>query len=95
MYMKSKDELILEMKQIFNQTIVWINAQTDSNLNHRHLTGKWTAAQHVYHLIKSTKGVSYAMNLPKIKLRNMFGDLEREQHHYEELVDLYSKLVIH
>ncbi len=55
--------------------------------------GKWSAGQHLSHLIKSVAPVNLAFWLPKFVLRLLFGTANRPSKTYEELIAKYqSKL---
>jgi len=50
-----KQELISELDRAFSDTINWLNDQHEDQLNQEIIPDKWTAAGHIYHLVKSTK----------------------------------------
>jgi len=90
MKIQSKDQLIQELNRAFKQTIDWVYDQPESHFNEELMQGKWTIAGHIYHLIKSTKGVSKGMTMPKIGLRTMFGKAKIKERSYQEILDLYT-----
>jgi len=90
----TKNQLIQDMEKSFQDTIDWINQQAESNFNEEMLQGKWTIAGHLYHLIKSTKAVSQGMLIPKAVLQTQFGNSNRPERNYEEMVEKYETTLI-
>lgn len=90
MEIPTKEELTQKLQKSFQETIDWIEAQPEDHFNKEILPGKWTIAGHLYHLIKSTKGVSKGMGTPKLGLRTMFGKNNRPERTYVELVEKYE-----
>ena len=86
-----KSQIKDQLDRVFNETIEWIDQYPDNELNKTLIKGKWTAAGHGYHLIKSTKAVSMAMKKPKLLLRWMFGTNNRQEKTYDQLKDKYYK----
>ncbi len=86
----SKDQLIQDLKKVFQNTIDWINNQPEDHFNKELIPDKWTIAGHLYHLIKSTKAVSQGMKMPKLGLRTMFGKSNRPERTYQEMVEKYE-----
>lgn len=68
----------------------WLVAQPNEKFNAALVDGKWTIAQHVDHLIKSTQPINKAMNMPKLGLRAMFGICKREERSYETIFENYK-----
>lgn len=85
-----KNQLVQDLSNSFQDTIDWINAQPEDHFNRELVSGKWTIAGHLYHLIKSTKAVSKGMAMPKIGLRTMFGKNNRPERTYQQMVDKYE-----
>lgn len=52
--------------------------------------GKWSAGQHVEHLLRSTRPVYMALGLPGFLLRLLFGKPNRQPRSYNELVAKYQ-----
>lgn len=90
----TKDQLIEELKKSFQEIIDWINNQPEDHFNKEFITGKWTIAGHLYHLIKSTKSVSQGMGMPKLGLRTMFGKSNRKERNYQEMVEKYETTLL-
>lgn len=90
----TKDQLIQDLKKSFQQLINWINEQPESQFNEVILEGKWTIAGHLYHLIKTTKGVSQGMVMPKLGLKTMFGKNNRTERTFQEMADKYNATII-
>ncbi len=65
----------------------------DENTFIQNPSGKWSAGQHLDHLIKSGKPILMVLKLPHFLLRLFFGRPNRTGRSYEELVKKYrSKL---
>ncbi|TCI95039.1 DinB family protein [Tenacibaculum sp. M341] len=81
------NEILEEKHQmLFN----WIAEQpTEKWLSHPE--GKWTAGQHIAHLVNSIKQVNYAMSLPKFILKYKFGKANRSVRTYNHIVERYDE----
>ncbi len=78
-----------ESFQAFATSIKSIEATDFENMP----DGKWSAGQHLDHLIKSVKPINQAFLLPKFLLKIIFGKANRPSLSYDELVGKYlSKL---
>jgi len=86
----SKQQLIDDLNTSFLNTMDWIANQEETRFNKEIIPGKWTIAGHLYHLIKSTKGVSKGMSMPKLGLRTMFGKSRHEERTYQQIFELYT-----
>jgi DinB superfamily len=53
--------------------------------------GKWSAGQHLDHLIRSSRPVYMAIGLPAFLLRLLFGKPRRKPRNFEQLVLLYKE----
>ena len=78
------------LKAAFKRTTTWVENQPIENFNKEITEGKWTIAQHVFHLTKSTKAVSKGMSMPKMVLRTMFGKNNREERTLDQLRNKYK-----
>ncbi len=52
--------------------------------------GKWTAGQHLDHLVRSVAPVAFAFSFPPVLLRILFGKNNRTPRTYDELVLKYQ-----
>jgi hypothetical protein len=52
--------------------------------------GKWSAGQHLEHLLRSTRPVYMAIGLPGFVLRLLFGTPNRQGRSYEEVANRYK-----
>jgi len=73
----------------FAETLAWYEAQPEENFNKHMMEGKWTMAGHLYHLIKSTKGVSKGLSMPRLALRTAFGKCNRTERTFDEQYQKY------
>lgn len=53
--------------------------------------GKWTAGQHVIHLVQSTKPLLSALRLPDFILKWRFGTSNRPSRTYDEVISRYEE----
>ena len=90
----TKDQLIKDLKNSFQETIDWYNKQPEEHFNEVLVAGKWTMAGHLYHLIKTVKAVSQGMKMPKLGLRTMFGKSNRPERTYKEMVEKYETSLV-
>lgn len=82
---------LLEEKhqELFN----WLNKQ-ENNYWEKGPDGKWSAGQHIQHLVDSIKKLNYALSMPSFLLKYKFGKANREVRPYEKVVQRYrDKLV--
>ncbi len=75
----TKEKLLLDLDHVFEEMINWYNQQPDDHFNIEMVAGKWTMAGHLYHLIKTTKGISKGMAMPRLALRTAFGKCNRAE----------------
>ena len=85
----NKTQIQGQLIKVFQDTEKWIDRHPEVELNKNIQKGKWTAAGHIYHLIKSTKAVSAGMSKPKILLRWTFGMNNRSEKSMEQLKAKY------
>lgn len=83
-----------ELKQILDASsaklIDYIEDWKESSLLKEQLPGKWTAGQHIHHLILSTKVLRQAIYLPKFILKYKFGLNNREERNFKVLKEKYE-----
>lgn len=94
MEIPTKDQLTTDLNESFQSIIDWINEQPEANFNKVFISGKWTMAGHLYHLIKSTKAVTRGMTMPKLALRTMFGKSNRPERTFDEVVEKYEARLV-
>ncbi len=87
----AKEELSTQLKSMFAEIISWFEAQPEASFNTVIVKGKWTMAGHLYHLIKSTKGVSRGIQMPKLALQVAFGKSNRTERTFEQQHQRYIK----
>ena len=88
---KTRKALNEEVNKSFDDVIQWLDGQNDSHLNASLYEDKWTAAQHLFHLVKSSKATSNGFNLPKEKIKELFGQLDRDQYNADQLNAVYKQ----
>lgn len=89
----NKKEIEQSIIQAFTEVINWVDEYPENELNKELYTDKWTAAGHIYHLIKSTKAVSQAMKKPKFLLRWTFGKNNRSEKTIYQLKEKYHTVL--
>jgi len=86
----TKTEIITAAENTFNQF-----SETCSNINDNMLFkrpgSKWSAAEHMQHLIISTNTTTLAYSLPKFLVRWVGGTPNRASRTYDELKEKYYK----
>lgn len=87
----NKNQLTSFLNEKFDALYAWLKAQPDQAFEETYKEGKWTTAQHVDHLIKSTNALSNAMSYPKIALRYKFGTCNRPERSLPEIIDKYRE----
>ena len=85
-----KEILITQLEEKTVSIIAWVEAQAADQFAHQITPEKWSTGQHLEHLIKSTKPLNQALNMPKMALRGMFGKNNRVERTYDELVEKYQ-----
>ncbi len=82
-------QLSIQLSEACESVEDWCHAQSPDYFNEEIVSGKWPISHHIYHLVKSNNGASYAMNLNKLILRYKFGKNNRVERSYSELRDKY------
>ncbi|MCC6144188.1 MAG: DinB family protein [Candidatus Hydrogenedentes bacterium] len=75
-----------------NATSEWFTLQPDSRFTFAP-AGKWSAGQHLDHLLKSTKPVLLALRLPRLVPRLLFGTAKRPGETNAIIVGKYQKVL--
>lgn len=83
------DQLQTNYQDLFD----WLASYPEEDLNKDKVPGKWTAAQHLDHLIRCTGPLNKGLRLPKPDLEERFGTLKRPEMNYEELVKKYQGIL--
>lgn len=85
----TKEEILTSIEDSFSSCARFVAAQNENEFT---ITpgGKWSAGQHLEHLIKTTKPVNMALGMPLILVRWMFGKPNRAERTYDELVKKYK-----
>ncbi|MCE3283707.1 MAG: DinB family protein, partial [Chitinophagaceae bacterium] len=87
-----KDEIITAFSTAAGALHRFIETQPDEVFE-KCYDGKWSAGQHLDHMIRSVKPLNLAYRLPGWGLRLAFGKMNREARNYDSLVERYkSKL---
>ena len=88
----NKDEIIKELDHTFQEVSQMVTVLGDDEF-YRNGGLKWSAAENLDHLIRSTKALASALKMPKLALYASFGKANRPSRTFQELMDRYqSKL---
>lgn len=87
---KSKEEIIAELRQSF-QSLAEVSAQVKDELFNVSKNNKWTAAENISHLVRSTQMTTFAFSAPKFLHVVLYGKPQRTSHGYSKVVDNYQK----
>ena len=85
----TKEEVASAITSEFKAMIQWYESQP----NDKFKSGpdqKWTADQHLDHLIRSAAPVNMALRLPKVVLKLKFGTANRDSGDYDAVVAKYQ-----
>lgn len=66
----------------------WLNQQ-ENNYWENGPEGKWTAGQHIQHLVDSIKTLNHALSFPAFILKMKFGTANRPLRTYDEITNRY------
>ncbi|MGB0524266.1 MAG: DinB family protein [Flammeovirgaceae bacterium] len=87
----SKTEITNTLKQVYQELYELLIA-CDQDIFTHVASQKWSISAQLDHLIKSSKPVASALNLPKITFR-AFGIPNRDSRSYQQLVEAYQTLL--
>jgi hypothetical protein len=87
--MHSKEEIISGFKNTSNALHDYIQMQSP-DIFEVSPDNKWSAGQHLDHMIRSVKPLNLAYRLPYFILRIVFGKPNRQTRNYEALVERYK-----
>ena len=88
---QSINSIIEGLQQEFQEVISISRQQDDSLFLQALAPGKWSVAQHLDHLIKSTAPLNQALRMPKFTLRTMFGKCNRPERIFDEVIQRYQQ----
>jgi hypothetical protein len=88
--MHAKADIISSFRNASDALYDYIKAQPVEYFERMH-NGKWSAGQHLDHMIRSVKPLNLAFRLPSFALRIMFGNPNRPTRNYNELVERYNE----
>ncbi len=86
-------EIYARLDDVFDKVVAWVESSSEDDLNSVRYQDRWTAAGHVFHLVKTTKAVSSGFKVPRILLRMKFGTIKREEKSYEALKNELETLI--
>jgi hypothetical protein len=84
-----KEEIIAALEEKSLQLIKWISEQ-ESNMFCISIDEKWSTAQQLSHLTKSTKPLVIILSKPKFAMKLLFGTSNRETRSYLTVVEKYN-----
>lgn len=87
----------MELQEVFKriednhrQLIRYVQSLNEEQFEQK-LEGKWTAGQHLEHLLLSIKPLNSGLLTPVFILKIIFGKTTRQSYSYDELIGLYRK----
>ena len=89
MLVPDKVKLENDVQSIFGELADWYRSQEDVDFNKVVNEGKWTAAGHLYHLVKSISAINKGMQMPKLVLKSLFGKCNRVERTFAEQYQYY------
>jgi len=84
-----KSELVQTIDQSVQEVIDWYNSYPDDKFTYVFHKGKWTAGQHLLHLVKSGKAANSGFKVSKLALRMKFGIRKHEESTYQKMYEFY------
>lgn len=87
---KSKDEIIAELHQSF-QSLAKVSEQVREDEFNVSKNNKWTTAENISHLVRSTQMTTLAFSTPKFLHVILYGKPSRTSHGCSKVVDNYQK----
>ncbi|GMW01706.1 MAG: hypothetical protein AMXMBFR84_28430 [Candidatus Hydrogenedentota bacterium] len=85
---QTRDDIVHAWNDTVQSVTSWFEGQPATGFN-QGPKSKWTAGQHLEHLILSTKPLNLALRLPKIALKLKFGTSGRPSLTFDGMVDRY------
>lgn len=87
----SLEEILKQSNLVFNQLSDFAGQIPETHFFEKPFPDKWSIAQHLKHLIISTKTTTAAYALPKFLIQLVAGKPNRPSRSYEELVKKYRQ----
>lgn len=88
----NKDQMRILINEKHEALFQFLSSHDDNKWNEGP-EGKWTAGQHVIHLIQTAKPLNTALRMPKFLLQYKYGKANRPNKTYEEIVaNYYGKM---
>jgi len=79
-----------ELEKVYDQVFELMGQLSEANFNFSPEANRWTVAQHLEHLVLSTRPLNQALQMPRLALKSMFGKNNRMEKSYEEVVKKYK-----
>ena len=89
MSVPTKLSLISDVQSVFGEIADWYQGQADVDLNKVVRVGKWNAAGHLYHLVKTTSAINMGMQMSKEILESQFGTCDRAERDFMQQHKFY------
>ena len=85
-----KSSLIFQFRENYSAFISFINSLSKENYN-LNVNGKWSAGEHLAHLVLSVKPIVDALQMDKKLLASKFGSSEKLMRSYDDMKAFYLK----
>ena len=88
--MQTKQDIISELENIFNETTAFIE-QVDDSIFNKSIDKKWSIAENIDHLSITQNVTALSFNMPKMLLKQLFKTNNRISWNYDETVWKYQR----
>ncbi len=88
--MQTKQDIISELENIFNETTSFIE-QVDDAIFNKNFDKKWNIAENIDHLSIAQNVTALSFNMPKIVLKQLFKTNNRINWNYDETIWKYQR----
>ncbi|MEL7001767.1 MAG: DinB family protein [Bacteroidota bacterium] len=84
----NKNEIIELLRNNYGQFIDYLTGLSQEDLDY-HFENKWSAGEQLQHIVKSISPLTKAFGMPKAMIAENFGETDRVNSSYDELIDKY------
>ncbi len=87
----SKENILTASFKIMEAVGLFIERIPQEQFNNPLADGKWSSAQHLDHLLKSTSPLNRGLDLPKENLIGLFGNPQHASRSYNQIHSIYKQ----
>ena len=88
-----KKELCTLLEDRFADLFGWVEANSELPFHKRSKDDKWSIAEHLDHLVRSTAPLNAVMKMPKEALKESFGLCNRDERSEQRVIDKYQQML--